>query len=273
MKRKLPAAPKPRRSPPLKPPSSLLLAMEGRAMLEWASFALAWPLLKSAPRGDGHPVLVLPGLCAGDNTTVPLRRFLKHLGYDARPWGQGLNFGPRDHVIKGMVDQVRQMEEEHGRKVSLVGQSIGGAMAHALALRMPQRIRQVITLGSPLGGQPEGTNVAKIFELVSGFRADDERLHAMISGAPQVPTTSFMSKTDGIVNWRMSLAQESPIAENIEVSATHMGMGANPAVLWAIADRLAQEEGQWKPFDRRSAWRYLLYRDPHEFRLADLLAP
>jgi pimeloyl-ACP methyl ester carboxylesterase len=273
MKRKLPPVAKPRRSPPLKPPSNLLLAMEGRAMLEWASFALAWPLLKNAPRGDGHPVLVLPGLCAGDNTTVPLRRFLAHLGYDARPWGQGLNFGPRDHVIRGMVDQVRRMEDEHGRKVSLVGWSLGGAMAHALALRMPQRIRQVITLGSPLGGQPHGTNVAKLFELVSGFRADDERLHALISGEPQVPTTSIMSKTDGIVNWRMSLAKESPIAENIEISATHMGMGANPAALWAIADRLAQEEGRWQPFDRRSAWRYLLFRDPRDFRLADLIAP
>jgi hypothetical protein len=71
----------------------------------------------------------------------------------------------------------------------------------------------------------------------------------------------------------MSLAQESEIAENIEVSATHMGMGANPAVLWAIADRLAQAEGQWKPFERSTAWRTLLYRDPHRFRLADLLAP
>jgi hypothetical protein len=82
-----------------------------------------------------------------------------------------------------------------------------------------------------------------------------------------------MSKTDGIVNWRMSLARESKIAENIEVSATHMGMGANPAVLWAIADRLAQPEGQWKPFERSSALRELLFRDPHEFRFADLIAP
>ena len=275
MKRTLPAVSKtrPRRSPALKPPSTLLLAMEGRAMLEWASFALAWPLLKAAPRGDGHPVLVLPGMCAGDNSTIPLRRFLTHLGYDAQPWGQGLNFGPRDHVIRGMVDQVRSMERQHGRKVSLVGWSLGGAMAHALALRMPQRIRQVVTLGSPLSGHPKGTNVGKLFRLVSGFHADDERLHALINGEPQVPTTSIMSKTDGIVNWRMSLARESKISENIEVSATHMGMGANPAVLWAIADRLAQEEGKWQPFDRRSAWRFLLYRNPHEFRLADLIAP
>jgi pimeloyl-ACP methyl ester carboxylesterase len=273
MKRRLPPITKPRRSRPLKPPSTLLLAMEGRAMLEWASLALAWPLLKAAPRGDGHPVLVLPGLCAGDNSTIPLRRFLSRLGYDARPWQQGLNFGPRDHVIRGMVDQVRSMEREHGRKVSLVGWSLGGAMAHALALRMPQRIRQVVTLGSPLGGHPHGTNVAKLFELVSGFRADDERLHALLEGTPQVPTTSIMSKTDGIVNWRMSLARESEIAENIEVSATHIGMGANAAVLWAIADRLAQAEGEWKPFERSSAWRSLLFRDPRDFRLADLIAP
>jgi pimeloyl-ACP methyl ester carboxylesterase len=251
----------------------LLLAMEGRAMLEWASFALAWPLLRSAPRGDGHPVLVLPGLCAGDHSTIPLRGFLSHLGYAAQPWRQGLNFGPRDHVIKGLVDQVRKLEREHGQKVSLVGWSLGGAMAHALALRMPQRIRQVVTLGSPLGGQPQGTNVARLFQLVSGFRADDERLHALIEGTPRVPTTSIMSKTDGIVNWRMSLARESEIAENIEVSATHIGMGANPAVLWAIADRLAQAEGKWKPFERSSAWRSLLFRDPKAFRLADLIAP
>jgi pimeloyl-ACP methyl ester carboxylesterase len=273
MKRRLPPVSKPRRSPPLQPPSRLLLAMEGRAMLEWASCALAWPLLKNAPRGDGHPVLVLPGLCAGDHSTFPLRRFLAQLGYDAQPWEQGLNFGPREHVIRGLVDKVRRMERRHGRRVSLVGWSLGGAMAHALALRMPQRIRQVVTLGSPLGGHPRGTNAGALFELVSGFRADDERLHALLEGKPRVPTTSIMSKTDGIVNWRMSLAEESKIAENIEVSATHMGMGANPAVLWIIADRLAQAEHKWKPFERTSAWHNLLYRDPRAFRLADLIAP
>jgi pimeloyl-ACP methyl ester carboxylesterase len=257
----------------LKAPSALLLAMEGRAMFEWASFALAWPLLKSAPRGDGHPVVVLPGLCAGDNSTYPMRRLLCELGYDARPWGQGLNFGPRDHVIKGMVDQVRALQKKHRKKVSLVGWSLGGAMANALALRMPERIRQVVTLGSPLTGHPRGTNVSRVFELVSGFRADDERLMELVNGEPEVPTTSIMSKTDGIVNWRMSLARESAIAENIEVSATHLGMGVNPAVMWIVADRLAQAEGAWKPFERTAGLRSLLYRDPRSFRFADLIAP
>lgn len=241
-------------------------------MFEWASYALSWPLLRTAPRGDGHPVIVLPGLCAGDHSTKPLRYFLDHLGYKTYPWCQGLNFGPRDHVIKGLVNQVRSVRKKHKQKVSIIGWSLGGAMANALALQMPERIRQVITLGSPLTGHPKGSNAWRVFELVSGFRTDDEALMALVHGIPTVPTTSIMSKTDGVVSWRMSLAEESPIAENIEVSATHLGMGANPAVLWAIADRLAQAEGQWKPFDRKS-WRSLLYRNPHQFRLANLLAP
>lgn len=254
-------------------PSALLMAMEGRAIFEWASFALAWPLLKQAPRGDGHPVLVLPGLAAGDASTRPLRHFLEHLGYAAYPWSQGPNFGPRDHVIKGLVDRVRALQKKHDQKVSLVGWSLGGAMANALALRMPERIRQVITLGSPLTGHPKGTNVWRVFEIVSGFRHDDPRLMELVSGEPSVPTTSIMSKTDGIVSWRMSLARESRIAENIEVSATHLGMGANPGVLWIVADRLAQAENRWKPFKPSRAWHNLLYRDPHRFRLADLIAP
>ena len=138
---------------------------------------------------------------------------------------------------------------------------------------MPERIRQVVTLGSPLTGHPKGTNAWRVFEMVSGFRHDDERLMELVDGEPSVPTTSIMSKTDGVVNWRMSLAEESPISENIEVSATHLGLGVNPAVLWIIADRLAQAQGKWKPFKRSHALHSILYRNPHQFRLADLIAP
>lgn len=258
----------------LKSPSWLCMALESRAAFEWGSFLAAWPLLKKAPRGDGHPVLVLPGLVAGDRSTFPIRRTLSRLGYVPYKWEQGLNFGPRDHVIKGLVDKVRQMQDEHSQKISIVGWSLGGAMANALALRMPERIRSVITLGSPHTGHPKGTNAWRVFELVSGFRHDDPRLMDLVAGKPSVPTTSIMSKTDGVVNWRMSLAPDHHLAENIEVSATHMGMGANAAVLWAMADRLAQKEGEWQPFDRNaSPLHALVFRDPHRFRLADLIAP
>jgi pimeloyl-ACP methyl ester carboxylesterase len=269
-----PARARPKTHQILKSPSWLCVALEGRAVFEWGSFLAAGPLLKNAPRGDGHPVLVLPGLGAGDRSTYPIRHTLDRLGYASYKWNQGLNFGPRDHVIRGLVDTVRQIQKDHGEKLSLVGWSLGGAMANALALRMPERIRSVITFGSPHTGSPKGTNAWRIFELVSGFRHDDPRLMELVSGKPSVPTTSIMSKTDGVVNWRMSLAPDHALAENIEVSATHMGMGANAAVLWAMADRLAQPEGQWKPFNRKASRLHaLLFRDPHRFRLADLIAP
>lgn len=253
-------------------PSALLMAMEGRAVFEWSAFFLSWPMLRKAPPGDGHPVLVLPGLIANDSSTWPVRRLLSQLGYAATPWAQGFNVGPKDHIVQNLIDTVDRLNDKHGKKVSLLGWSLGGSMARALATRMPDSIRSVITLGSPHAGDPRHTNAWRVFELVSGLKADDPALHAELALPPKVPMTSILSKTDGVVAWQMSLAPEHPLYENIEISATHLGMGANPAVLWAIADRLAQEEGNWRRFDR-NGWRGVFYRDPHERRLADYIAP
>jgi pimeloyl-ACP methyl ester carboxylesterase len=257
----------------LGPPSRLLLALEGRAFFEWAALAVASPVLDRAPQGDGHPVLVLPGFVAGDGSTWPLRRFLVRRGYAAAPWRLGLNVGPQGQIARRLSARVRALHKQHGRKVSLVGWSLGGAMAHALALRMPELVRSVITLGSPLGGEPKATNAWRLFETISGYRADDPRLKKRLAGVPRVPTTSILSKTDGIVNWRTSLLPEHERSENIEVNASHFGLGANPSVLWAIADRLAQPEGGWKPFAHQGAWRTLFFGDPRRPSLGDLLAP
>lgn len=257
---------------PMRAPSLVLMALEGRALFEWSSLALSWPILKRAPAGDGHPVLVLPGLIANDASTWALRRYLKTRGYVAYPWNGGFNFGPRVGTVERLEQRVETLYRRHGRAISLIGWSLGGAMARALAFRMPDHIRSVITLGSPIQGHHKGTNAWRIFELVSGWKADDPRLAQWLADHPIAPCTSFLSKTDGVVNWRMSLAPEHELSENIEVSATHMGMGANPVVLWAIADRLAQDEGQWQPLARDNPLRTLLYRDPRKARLVDLLA-
>lgn len=243
------------------PPSKLLLALEGRAVFEWAALALSWPLLGRAPCGDGHPVMVLPGLVANDASTWPLRRFIERCGYAAYPWQLGFNVGPRERIVRGLTERVRELHRRHRRKVSLVGWSLGGAMARAIAAAMPEKVRSVITLGSPLSGHPKGTNAWRLFELVSGFSADDPRLRAVLAHQPKVPTTSILSRRDGVVAWPMSLVPDTKRSENIEVSASHFGMGVNPTVLWAIADRLAQAEGAWQPFDR-NGWRALLYSDP-----------
>ena len=248
----------------LSPPSKLLMLMEGRALHEFGAFLGAMPLLSLAPRGDGHPVLVLPGLVASDLSTRPLRSFLKHRGYAVSGWRLGRNYGLRDGVQHAMVDLVHELSDEHGRKISLVGWSLGGLYARQLAKMMPDRVRGVITLGSPFASHAKATNAWRVYELASGRRADEEdpRFGGSLSEPPPVPTTAIFSRTDGICAWQGCKEKPSAKSESIEVESSHCGMGHHPAVVYAVADRLAQAEGQWMPFDR-SGWRSLVYPDPN----------
>ena len=151
----------------LRPPSRTLMFLEGRAIHELGAFLGALPLLSLAPRGDGHPVLVLPGLVASDTSTRPLRSFLKNRGYAVSGWRQGRNLGLREGVQHAMVDLVHELNDDHGRKVSLVGWSLGGLYARQLAKMMPDRVRSVITLGSPFAGSPKATNAWRVYEMAS----------------------------------------------------------------------------------------------------------
>jgi pimeloyl-ACP methyl ester carboxylesterase len=251
-------------------PSWLLVALEARALLEWTAWALATPWFRQAPAGDGHPVLVLPGLMADDRSTWPLRTFLGRLGYAAYPWEEGRNRGPGRGLERRLLARIARLEDAHGAAVSLVGWSLGGLFARALAWRAPERVRSVVTLGSPLSGDADATNARRVFEWASGRRADDPELRQLLGDHPPVPVTSILSKTDGVVHWRASLAPDADRCENIEVPASHLGMGVNPIVLWAIADRLAQDPARWQPFERSSGWRSLLYRDPREVPFDEL---
>ena len=221
-----------------------------------------WPLLKAMPRGDGHSVIVLPGLLATDCSTALLRRYLSVQGYEVYGWSQGRNLGPRRGVESQMRKQLEQLAEQSGRTVSLVGWSLGGVYARLLAAHLPHLIRNVITLGSPLGGNPIATNANAVYQAVSGHRASSDR-HRLreIQELPAMPATSIYSRTDGVVPWQSSVMQSSGNSENIEVCGSHLGLGANPAVLLAVADRLAQPEGNWQPF-RSQRFGNLVYPDP-----------
>src|SRR3954468_25017429 len=115
-------------------PSKLLLALEGsRALMEYAATLAALPILSSAPRGDGYSVLIFPGLTASDASTLTLREFLRAHGYRAHECGLGLNLGPRQGVLDVCLDRVKKLRSESGRKVSLVGWSLGGICAREIA--------------------------------------------------------------------------------------------------------------------------------------------
>ena len=246
------------RTPNERRPSKFLLGLESRAVMEWAAIPWALPWLsRHTQRGDGHPVLVLPGLMATDKSTLPLREFLHRLGYNTHGWRLGRNLGPRVGVRAKMDQALADLHRHTGRKVSLIGWSLGGIYARELARSAPGIVRQVITLGSPLYGEPTSTNAWDIYRVVCDNEGDDRRGDE----PPPVPTTSIYSRADGVVAWGCSVERQSPLTDNVEVNSTsHMGLGVNPLVWHVISDRLAQPEGDWRHFEPRGVNRLLFPR-------------
>ncbi len=247
----------------VKAPSPLLLMLEARAPWEYAALWFSSPWLRALPRGDGHPVLVFPGLAANDLSTIPLRNLLSALGYTPYPWNFGFNFGPRPGVLRGCAELARELHERHGQPVSLIGWSLGGVYAREVAKLAPQATRCVVTLGTPFAGPAKANHAWRFYELFSGQKIDEPHvLRDQLQVAPPVPTTSIYSRSDGIVAWPCSLNEEAAHTENIEVVASHVGLGLNPLALTAVADRLAQDPQQWRRFDRPAALSWLMKHGP-----------
>jgi pimeloyl-ACP methyl ester carboxylesterase len=246
----------------LKPPPSWLLPLEGRAPWELGASLAWWPVLRHASPGDGHAVLVFPGLATSDASTLPLRAFLAGCGYAPSGWGQRFNRGPREGVIERSLESLRALRRSSGRKVSLVGWSLGGLYARELAKLSPDDVRCVVTLGSPFTGHPKATRLWRLYEALSGYRAVRDEWFASLASPPPVPTTSIFSRSDGLVAWRCCVQPPAGRAESVEVTSSHLGISLHPAAWYAVADRLAQRPRTWQPF-HRDGWRRWLYGDPY----------
>jgi pimeloyl-ACP methyl ester carboxylesterase len=248
------------------PPPSLFLALTElpRALFEAGSIPVSLPALMSAPRGDGHPVLVMPGFVTTDRSTALLRGYLDSLGYDTHPWKLGRNLGPKAVGMEGerLVARLEEVHAETGKTVSLVGWSLGGVMARIVSRKRPDLVRQIVTLGSPIAGNAKSTNVWRAYQHLTGHKIDGSQPIAMLEGAelpPPVPSTAIYSEEDGIVAWQSCLEPEAATTDNVRVYGSHCGLGVNPFVLYVLADRLALPEGQWRPFNRNRGMRGIFY--------------
>ena len=224
----------------LKPPPKLLWAAEGpRALWAIATWRRNRPALAAAPRGDGRPVLLLPGLFNSDRQLALLRQYLDGLGYDAHGWGLGRNLGARTAGVDGerAIERVAALAEASG-PVTLIGVSLGGMIARLVALNAPDLVREVVTISAPFAGSGKATNIWRAFEWATGERLDDPAVverSARIAGPLPVPATAIWSRSDGLVNGAICRAAGE---RAIEVRSGHLGVQIRPAVLLAVAEVL-----------------------------------
>jgi len=251
----------------IRPPFPLPFLEPFRALQELSTQPAGNYILGFAPSGDGHPVLTMPGFLGGDRSMSLVRRYLRQKNFDPYTWNLGQNRGPHTSGEDGAdVDaRINEIFEKTGRKVSIVGWSLGGVMARNAGRRMPEKIRQIITLGSPFEAERGSSSIAPLFKAISGHDPDAEEIQEMMDyNRPppplEVPTTAIFTKTDGVVHWRGCVERPAPNTDNIEVMVSHVGLAFSPIVQFLLAERLAQPEGEWGPFDREAQmWRRVTF--------------
>ena len=232
------------------PPSKLLWALEvPRALASLAPLIAARRRLMAMPRGDGRPVLILPGLLNSDVSTLVLRRYLTALGYRAEGWRLGRNFGRKAIGEDGerLFERIRGMQDESGQRVTLIGVSLGGIMARFAAHRVTDAVREVITISAPYAGHPRATNVWRVFELVSGEKVDAPRVttqrNEILAPLP-VPATAIWSRSDGLVNGTICRVEGEPGCRTIEIRSSHLWVQMRAEVLEAVAGIVSGDSGR-----------------------------
>lgn len=242
---------------PRNPSVANLVTELPRTLLEMSALSLAWPLLRSLKRGDGHPVMLLPGFLASDESTRVLRRYLQRMGYTPFGWDLGRNTGQFDIMANRLPEVFLDLVEKTGEKISLVGQSLGGVFARELARLYPDHVRQVVALGSPINmdkSDAVAALVTRMFEQSTGMTPEEMRDALEFfdeTNSPPVPMTAIYSKADGVVHWEGCMEREEDhMTQNIEVCGSHCGMAFNPSIYRIIADRLAQPADDWQKYQR-----------------------
>jgi pimeloyl-ACP methyl ester carboxylesterase len=244
---------------PIKPgpvtrrPSILNTVLELRFPLEAAALWLRaishpWPQVEEH---NAKVALLIPGFMAGDATLLPLANFCRWLGHRVVFPGIWSNSRCPRETVAGLAENLGRVRAERGQRLVIIGQSLGGVYARALAARLPDCVERVVTLGSPIRDLRDSANPAVVAAANLVVAVRRLRTGCLTESCPcgmalveldpgEVPTTVVYSRTDGVVHWQSCIDRSgSPMVENVEVMASHVGMGLNVDVYRVVADRLA----------------------------------
>lgn len=232
---------------------------EGRTALELAALVRD-PVFREvdASLGGGRPVMLVPGFLAGDGSLGVMTGWLRRSGYRTRRAGMRVNAGCSSRCVDALEERAEELAERYGQRVAVIGQSRGGTLGRALALRRPDLVKTLVALGSP---QLEPLAVHPLVKLqvhvvgalgtlgVPGLFSDTcrrgeccrEFRESLTRPFPaDVRYVSIYSRSDGIVAWRSCL---DPAAELVEVAASHIGMAVSAPVYRAITEALPDRRG------------------------------
>ena len=236
---------------------------ESRVALEHAALRRS-PVLRGEgiPRGEGAPVLLIPGFLAGDPSLGTMAGWLKRLGYRPCRAGMRANVDCESRALDRLEGELERHADRHGEAVTIVGQSRGGTFARGLALRRPDLVDRIVTLGSPLTNQMAvhplvlaqvsalgllGTlGVPGLFGrgCTHGHCCAEARELQTAEFPEDIDFVSVYSRSDGIVDWRACL---DPAARHVEVRASHIGMAVHPDVFRAVGEALAGDRAAARP--------------------------
>jgi pimeloyl-ACP methyl ester carboxylesterase len=211
--------------------------MDALARLPLSTIGLA-----TLPRGNGSPVMVLPGFMTGDGSTFVLRSFLRSLNYRVHGWGMGVNRGEITRLVRDVTARVEELADHAEEPVRLVGWSLGGVVAREIARRRPELVHSIVTMGTPVVGGAKYTAAAPIYERMFGQGVDAmEAVIAANNKVPiRVPVTAIYTRSDNVVAWEACIDPDNAEIEHIEVGTTHVGLGFSPEVFRIVATRLAR---------------------------------
>lgn len=249
---------------PLRPPTLFNVVLETLAPLDLVGLPGAMLRARRSPTrtAESLPIIVLPGLGTGDTTMAPLRFILNQVGHRAEGWGLGINTGGRNSgariedlseswdvdrsrpdngeaevpaLCDQMAERTKRRSDELGEPVVLIGWSLGGYVAREVARDLPERVRAVITLASPVVGGPKYTTAAEVFRRrnVDVDWIADETMKRFERPITQ-PITAIYSRRDGVVGWESAIDHWSPNVNHVEVGVSHLGAGLNRRVVDVI---------------------------------------